>query len=380
MNILLLSHGINKKYNDNYYAYSHMCNLGDNILAITQRENINKGNRAEISPEFESDGNLKIYRLFDTVKQQKSILSNIFLYYKIKKIVSEFKPNIIFCEELGNMMLAIKIKKDFNIPIVLRAEFLYDKKYPYRTMGRTLKFFKNRLTGDYLGIAIGNSIWNLACNHSSAVISCYFGDVSKSNCLEKKSFHYVPWATSSLNVNYINKRVKNRAIFIGSFDRHKNLKELNETLPLLFQYTPLQEFWIVGDGEDLDVVNNLKSIYPNKIRHISSLSRAECLELVRDSYFTYSPAIRGGWGFIGDSWAMKTPVLVTHNHYDFRDGIDSIVTSPSKIVDRVIELYKDDILFNKISNGAYDRYVENYTAESVGLRYHNICMSVLSDG
>ena len=67
MNILLLSHGINKKYNDNYYAYLHMCNLGDNILAITQRENINKGNRAEISPGFEVDGNLQIYRLFDTI-------------------------------------------------------------------------------------------------------------------------------------------------------------------------------------------------------------------------------------------------------------------------------------------------------------------------
>ena len=129
MNILLLSHGINKKYNDNYYAYSHMCNLGDNILAITQRENINKGNRFERSPDFECEGNLFIYRLFDTVKKQKSIISNILIYYKIKKIVSKFKPDIIFCEELGNMMLAIKLKKEFNIPIVLRVEFLFDKNH-----------------------------------------------------------------------------------------------------------------------------------------------------------------------------------------------------------------------------------------------------------
>jgi len=379
MNILLLSHGINKKYNDNYYAYLHMCNLGDNILAITQRENINKGNRAEISPGFEVDGNLQIYRLFDTVKKQKSIINNILIYYKIKKIVSKFKPDIIFCEELGNMMLAIKLKKEFNIPIVLRVEFLFDKYNPYRTMGRTLKFFKNRFTGDYLSTTIGHSIWNFACNHSAAVISCYFGDVAKFNNLKNNYFHYVPWATSSPKIKYSNNKVKHRAIFIGSFDRHKNLKKLEKTLPLLFEFTPLKEFWIVGEGDDLDVINNLKAFYPEKIRHITFLSRHECLELIRDSYFTYSPATRGGWGFIGDSWAMKTPVLVTHNHYDFRDGIDSIVANPSEIVDKVNELYRDNTLYDKILNEAFNRYIENYTAESVGQNYHNICISVLNN-
>lgn len=379
MNILLLSHGINKKYNDNYYAYSYMCNLGDNILAITQRENINKGNRAEISSDFEEDGNLQIYRLFDTVKKQKSIISNILIYNKIKNIVSKFKPNIIFCEELGNMMLAIKLKNEFNIPIVLRAEFLFDRNHPYRTMGRTLKFFKNRFTGDYLSTTIGHSIWNLACNYSAAVITCYFGDAAKFDNLKNNYYHYVPWATSSPKINYSNNKVKDRAIFIGSFDRHKNLKELEKTLPLLFEFTPLKEFWIVGEGDDLDVVSNLKALYPEKIRHIKSLSRNECLELIRDSYFTYSPATRGGWGFIGDSWAMKTPVLVTHNHYDFRDGIDSIVANPGEIVEKVNELYRDNTLYDKILNAAFTRYTENYTAESVGQKYHNICMSVLNN-
>jgi glycosyltransferase involved in cell wall biosynthesis len=378
MNILLLSHGINKKYNDNYYAYSHMCNLGDNILAITQRENINKGNRSERSPDFECESNLYIYRLFDTVKKQKSIISNMLIYYKIKKIVSKFNPDIIFCEELGNMMLAIKLKKEFNIPIVLRVEFLFDKNHPYRTMGRTLKFFKNRLTGDYLSTAIGHSIWNFACKHSAAVISCYFGDAGKFHNLNN-NYYYVPWATALPKINYSNRKFKNRAIFIGSFDPHKNLKELEKTLPLLFEFTPLQEFWIVGEGDDLDVINNLKSLYPEKINHITSLSRNECLELIQESYLTYSPATRGGWGFIGDSWAMKTPVLVTHNHYDFRDGIDSIVTNPIEMVERVNELYRDNAMYNKILTEAFTRYTENYTAESVGQKYHNICKSVLNN-
>jgi len=379
MNILLISPGLSKKYNDNYHAYHHMCNLGDNILAITQRTNINKGGRGEISPELEIDGNLTIYRLFKTFKQQKSFLRNFFIYFKIKKILLKFKPDVIFCEELSNMMLAIKIKKDFNIPIVLRVEFAFNENYPYRIMSRALKYLKNRLTGDYLSILVGNAIWKSACKYSDAVISCYFGDLPKLHGLKNNSFHYVPWPTYCPKIMDVGNRVKKRAIFIGSFDRHKNLKELEITLPLLFQYTPLQEFWIVGTGDDLDVVDKLKALHPDKIRHIKSLPREECLELIRDSYFTYSPAIRGGWGFVGDSWAMRTPVVVTQNHYNFQDGIDSIVTTPYQIVDRINKLYNDSDWFDDISNGGYARYIKNHTAESVADNFHNICISVLNE-
>jgi len=158
MNILLISPGLSKKYNDNYHAYYRMCNLGDNIVAITQRENLNKGGRGEFSPDIERDGNLVIYRLFNTLKQQKSAIYNFFTYRKIKKILTEFKPDIIFCEELCNIILANKIKKDFNIPIVLRVEFAFDKNDPFRIMERTLKYFKNSVTAISLA-----SYWEIFC-------------------------------------------------------------------------------------------------------------------------------------------------------------------------------------------------------------------------
>jgi len=40
MNILLLSPGINEKYNDNYFVYDFMAKEGNNVLAISQREHI----------------------------------------------------------------------------------------------------------------------------------------------------------------------------------------------------------------------------------------------------------------------------------------------------------------------------------------------------
>jgi len=379
MNILLISPGVNNKYNDNYYAYSHMCNSGDNILAITQRENINKGGRADFSPEIEIDGNFKIFRIFKTLKHQKSLFHNVISYYKVKKLLLKFKPDIIFCEELSSMILALMVKKHFNIPVVLRVEFFFDINYPFRTMGRILNLFRNRITGDYLSILLGSFLWRLACKHSNAVISCYFEDLAKLNSNNNSYFHYVPWPTSCPEITGKVCKVNKRGVFIGSFDSHKNLNEFLQTLPLLFKNTPLQEFWIVGTGDNLDIINKLKFLYPDKIKHIKSLSRNECLELIRNSYFSYSPALRGGWGFIGDSWAMRTPVVVTHNHYNFHDGVDSILTSPDLIVDRVNLLYSDVNLYNKILKGGFNRYMNNHTAESVGEHFRVICRSVIND-
>jgi glycosyltransferase involved in cell wall biosynthesis len=373
MNILLITPGINKKYNDNYYAYAHMCTMGNKIIAISQRQNINKAGPSDLSLEIETDGNLKIYRLFNTLKQKKSIIKNIFVFFKIKKFLLRFKPDVIFCEELSGFLLAFLIGKFYGIPIVLRVEYLYNKNYPYRVMGRFLQLFKNRITGDYLSNLVGDVIWKSASKISNATISCYFGDASD---LKKLSNHYyVPWPTFCPKIIDNHSRVKERAIFIGSFDLHKNLQELETTIPLIFQLTPLKEFWIIGSGVDINIINNLKNLYPNKIKHIESLNRHECLKLIQGSFFSYSPAKRGGWGFIGDSWAMRTPIIVTNNHYDFVDGVDAIVTNPIDIIHRINELYNDAHLFNKIIDGGYTRYASNYSAESVGEKYYNICKS-----
>lgn len=377
MNVLLLTPGISRKFNDNYHAYHYMSKMGGSVLAISQRENINKGGKLEISPEFEADGNLSIFRVFDTLREQKSILGMFKQYSKIKEIILEFNPEVIFCEELSNMMLAKKIKQDFNIPIVLRVEFIYDEKYPYRTMGRKLRYFKNPLTKDFLPILIGKSIWNWAYKNSDAVISCYFEDASKDIARKDKPFAYVPWPAFQFDAAKDGNRLKNRAVFIGAFDHHKNLKELLSTIPLLIQNTPVKEFYIVGTGEDLHIVDSLKKKFPDNIKHIVSLSREECLNLIQSSCFSYSPATRGGWGFIGDSWAAGVPVVVTHNHYNFQDGVDSVVTTPDQIVDKVNELCSSHELFAKISSGGRRRFLENHTAESVGRRFLDICHTVV---
>ena len=170
---------------------------------------------------------------------------------------------------------------------------------------------------------------------------------------------------------------KNQGVFIGALDTHKNIIEFSYTLPKLLKYTPLKKFIFVGEGRDINIIKKLQKDYPKSIIHIPSLPREKCLELIGKSLFSYSPAIRGGWAFIGDSWAMKTPIIVTNNHYDFKDNLDSIVTSEQNIVDRVNSLFREKKQIKRIIYGGYERFSKYHSADSVGLRYLEICKLTL---
>ena len=373
MNILIITPGINKRFNDNYHAYSSIAD-NNNVLAISNKESLAKGGGLQKDSEVEVDGSLAIHRIFDSMREQQSFFRRLPYKQKVKNLVSEFRPDVIFCEEISNLKFALEIKRALSVPIVLRTEFAFDANSPYRSMGRLLKVFKNPLTGDRLARLVGGLIWRWAYARTDAVISCYYEDASKQPKVNNTPFFYVPWPTYHPNIEGEAKKVKDRAVFIGAFVPHKNLNELLVTIPELLENTPLKEFCFVGTGPDLAVIEQLKASYPDSIRHIESLSRNECLKLIRDSFFSYSPTTWGGWGFIGDSWAMGTPVVVTHNHYGFRDDVDSVVTSPKEIVNRVKALYENEVEFERVRAGGHKRYIEHHTAEAVGSRFFEICM------
>jgi glycosyltransferase involved in cell wall biosynthesis len=377
MKILLITPGIVSRYNDNYHAYKHIASEGNHILAITQKQNINKGHDQSSNPEYEKIDGIEIHRIFNNISQIKSILSYQIKYSRINHILNNYKPDVIFVEELTCLPLAIRIKRKHKLPLVLRVEFAYNQKRPYHTFGNKLKYFKNKITGDWLAIKMGGIIWEWACKNADSLISCYYEDSLRKITVNKKlKSYYVPWP-SYIPENLNNDSIRaNYGIFIGSFDRHKNLAEFMETIPLIFENTKIDQFYIVGDGEDLFVVENLKKLYQNKIIHIKSLDRENCLKLIKSAFFSYSPAIRGGWGFIGDSWAAGTPLIVTHNHYDFNDGDDAIVVDKTNIAERINQLY-DPLYYKTISANGVSRYENEHSAASVGQKYLKICAELI---
>ena len=59
--------------------------------------------------------------------------------------------------------------------------------------------------------------------------------------------------------------------------------------------------------------------------------------------------------------------------YGFRDDVDSVVTSPKEIVNRVKALYENEVEFERVRAGGHKRYIEHHTAEAVGSRFFEIC-------
>ena len=172
MNILLITPGLNKKFNENYFSYKKISQK-NKILIISNKQSLNKGGESYRDPEIEIDGNIKIYRIFDTIRKQQSFIYRFFFKSKIDKIVQNFNPEIIICEEISNLSFAIYQKKKLSVPIIFRTEFLFNSEYPYRTMGRFLKIFKNKITGDFFPILFAKIIWNWAYSNSDSVIYCY---------------------------------------------------------------------------------------------------------------------------------------------------------------------------------------------------------------
>lgn len=373
MNILLITPGIDKRYNDNYFVYKELSSHAHSLTAISQRDHVNKGKGSQKVDQFEIDDNITINRVFRDLKSFKS-LKEIKRAYKrtIKKTIEGINPDIILAEEVYSFYLAYLIKKDFNIPIVLRVEFIFTTTDVYRTMGAFLKKFQTPITRSFLPKLIGSFIWKHICIRIDSVISCYpIRDDERINTYGKPCF-YIPWPSAlpdTFNELSLNVVKSNQGVFIGAFDRHKNMNELARTLPYIFERTQIERFIIVGDGENFSTLSKLKLDYPNKIVHLQSLPRNSCLELIKSSFFAYSPAVRGGWGFIGDAFACGTPLIVTKNHYSFNDGVDSIVTSPDMIACRINNLVSSQKLYEEIAVNAYRRYEDFHSAVGVANQY-----------
>lgn len=369
MKILLIIPGMDESC-DNAHSYIHMQKIGVDVKVITNRVRSTKG--PGLDPPFSKMEGMEIHRLFWNFKEQASPPEN--KYRQVYDFAKKFNPDIILCSQQKNMHLAKRLKKDIGVPIVLLVEFAYDSKNPFRLIGKKHVFKFN-----FAGAIAAKIYWIWLCRHSSAIITCYHGD--QPNFKNLSAFNtplfYFAWpAAPTIDPGTIEK-IRSRGIYIGALTEHKNIEEFRETLPLIFENTPTKEFFIVGSGIHDDIVKELKQEFPEQIIHIPSLPRKKALELIAGSYFAYTPAVYGGWGFFGDCWSMKTPVVATHNDYSLVNEKDSLVTQANNISEPINVLYDDESLYHNLRDGGYERFSKWHKAEAIGEKYLEILKSVL---
>ena len=368
MKILWISPGVNKKLDDYVYVLLYLKKMGLDITVMCSRSFHPKGKGEGL--EYENMDGIPIYRIYRDFSEQSSY--PIKQYNQVYNIAREFQPDIIFCSQQFNMFIAQRLKKDLHIPIVLLVEFANDP----------LKLVKRRW---YLGLKplahpVADLYWRWLSKNTKAIITSYIGDKKYLKELSRYGtpVYYVPWCNHIPNEISTREAKKNtlRGIYVGSLSKWKNTDEFGATIPIILEHTPVKEFVIIGPRSGMDVVTKLKKQYGERVKYIESLPRVEALKLIQDSFFAYTPVKSGGWGFMGDSWGVKTPLIVTHNEYELKNRVDAMIVYDVEKIDITINhLYKNHDLYKALQREGYQRYRRFHTAESVGERCYEIMKS-----
>ena len=371
LNILCIYPGMDKQVNDNAYMLIRLKEKGVN-LAIVACKSLGQKGLGDL-PTYENMDGIPIYRLYKNYQ-------DMFLFpqkglSKILEIARDIKPDLIFCSQELNMRLAILIQKSLKKPIVLLVEdagrIYSGEAYSSRKMKNVMFLF---------GIPSGSKFWSWLCEKAHALITCSPSDQQILSLLSKfnKPVFFLPWPSFiPKEFEYDAKRENNRGVYIGSLSPLKNTQEFENTLPLILEKTKTKQFVVVGPGSHVPIIKKLGERYSDSISYISQLSRTDALKLISSSYYAYTPVRTGGWGFIGDCWSMKTPIVMTHNDNYVTDTENALVAKDENdLVVKINRLFEDVELYQELQINGYKEY-EYRKADVVGDKLYKIFTKVL---
>jgi hypothetical protein len=376
MNVLVLAPVMSKNLCDDYYLYKKLYEKGVNLAFITGiSSGITRGNYSKL-PSYENFDGFPIHRLYNNYQYRNEML--LFPRKRLKevlKIAKELKPDLILCHLHENMRLALLVQKYLRKPIVLHVEM-------------TSNFTNNDPVGSWkMGLAFrliglptrGLSLWSWLCDKADALITSDFRDQQILHLLSKhgKPIYYLPWpAHIPDDCELLPVKDKFRGIYAGWLAPFKNTQELEWAIPIILENTPTKEFVIIGTGVHEPIVKRLQLQYGEAIKHIPKLTRCEVIRYISGSYYAFSPARQGGWGFSGDCWGTRTPLLMLNNVYSSKT-LDMCVVSSRKDLERKINhLYEDSLFYRQMQDAGYEMYKKR-SADAVGEELHAILQRTL---
>ena len=372
MRVLAIFPGMDKRFNDNAYALIQLRRMGIELVIITSRNSDLK--YSQLSPEYEDMDGIPIHRVYRNYSEQTSW--PLKKYDLVRDISARLNPDLILCSQQLNMPIANRLKAEFGVPIVLLVEFAHD---PKLLLGRRRLY----LSFDPIAPFIAKLYWHWLCVSSKAIITCNPSDkryLYKLGALGTP-VHFVGWCNEKPEGarSFPKNKHRDKGIYAGSLQKKsfKNSEELIKTIPGILENTPTKEFVIIGNGSLVEEIKELVFQWNGRVRYIKELSRRDVWELITESFFAYTPVKYGGWGFIGDAWSARTPLVVTHNGYEFMNEEDALISDVNSIDSAITELYNNNGLYVKLQEGGESRYNRFHTAERVAQDIYRVFQECL---
>lgn len=373
MKVLAIYPALNPKVNDIAHALAYLARQGFSVRVITAKSN--KSKSSVDSVECEDFDGVRIHRPYD------SFFPEMILWPRnktpqIESVLREFIPDVILCSQEFSVNLGLIIKKILGD----KPKMVVISEFAGELADRGYQGLVANLIFPLAGMPRGRRFWGWLKRQTDAVITCYPFDQHRLGDLgsDGKPVYYAPWCNElPPDIQSADERDKELAVYIGTFSQWKNTDEFEKLVPEIINRTSTKKFIFVGKGRTR-VLETLRRKYGQSIGHIPGLPRKEALEILSKAYYGITPVKRGGWGFYGDCWGLKTPVVSLYNDYDLHHLGDAIVGySVDGVIEGINQLQNNPILYKAIQAKGVQRYLQNHTSAAVGTIYKQVIDGLL---
>jgi len=307
-------------------------------------------------PRYEDYDSLKVFRLYRD-------LTEMFVCTRLHQsealaIAQRFDPDIVLASQEMTTRLAVNLATELGVPLALWVESsLHDL--------ATGRLKVERRVPDCLLLSIAGmpptmlAWWNWIFRHCAAIITCNPSDKPYLDYLRRsgKIIEYIPWpiGLDMESIDQLRTLTKKRyGIYAGSFLKMKNIREFSETIPQILNYTPTEKFMFIGHGEEEKVIMGLRQQFGDRILHVRDLPKKKVVELIASAWYAYTPAKRyGSWQFIGDCWALGTPIITTYESGYTDNGYNGVTVPPSEIVPAINRFFSDQEFYRRLVRGGF---------------------------
>ena len=94
------------------------------------------------------------------------------------------------------------------------------------------------------------------------------------------------------------------------------------------------------------------------------------------SYYAFTPVKEGGWGFLGDCWGTRTPLLMLNNVFLSKTLDICVAKSKDELVEKINRLYEDPLFYQQMQDVGYNMY-NIRSADAVGDELFSILQRTL---
>lgn len=284
---------------------------------------------------------------------------------KICTIVNQVKPDMIHLNEIGMFSLAKALKRNFNIPIVMHARTV-----PNRKQSCSLNWF-TKMTNLYIDhlICISNSVSNLYpnINHKSVIYNPLH--------IDSKDLDHLP------SIDYYAPKMK--VLFLANFYKQKGVQEILEAA-IQLKYYPNIEFIIVGSNTRSDkffnsilgIILDTTNLYPNYEKRFNNVKKkfvmtnlvlkgqiTDIKEEIRNCHLLLAPMHLNGTPrsvFEAGVYGIPSILSLYHKIDDLvEDGVNGFIIQEknvSELIDKIILLEQDRALLESMGRAAANKF------------------------